>query len=83
MNYNDKLRLVKEFVEENFDDPVELVIALRLSVEDIITLLPDVLVANYHHFFEEDDNLEEYQTKTQPLDFGSGEGWEDSETGDY
>ena len=83
MNYNDKLRLVKEFIEENFDDPVELVIALRLSVEDIITRLPDILVANYSNFFDEDDNTEEYQNKTKPLDFGSGEGWEDSETGDY
>lgn len=83
MNYNDKLRLVKEFIEENFDDPVELVIALRLSVEDIITLLPDILVANYSNFFDEDDNTEEYPNQTKPLDFGSGEDWEDPETGDY
>jgi len=42
MNYTDKLRQVKEFIEDNFDDPVELVIALGLSVEDIINLLPDL-----------------------------------------
>lgn len=83
MNYNDKLRLVKEFIEENFDDPVELIIALRLSVEDIITLLPDILVANYHNFFEEDDNTEEYSPKTKPLDFGAGEDGEEPEAGDY
>ena len=30
MNYNDNLWKVKQFVEENFDDPVELTIALGL-----------------------------------------------------
>ncbi len=82
-NYNTKLRKVKQFIEENFDDPVELTIALGLSVEDFIVLLPDVLVANYDKFFEDDDNLEEYSRETEPYNFGSGEGWEDPEARDY
>jgi hypothetical protein len=77
MNYTDKLRQVKEFIEENFDDPVELVIALGLSVEDIINLLPDVLVANYTNFFEDDDNFEEPAFEDEPLNFGSGKTWEE------
>jgi len=66
VNYHDKLWMVKQFIEDNFDDPVELTIALGLSVDDFILLLPDVLVANYHKFFQdgedsiEDDNLDEW-----------------------
>lgn len=83
MNYSQRLLKVKQFIEDNFDDPVELTIALGLSVEDIINLLPDVLVANYDKFFEDDDNLEEYPRETEPYNFGSGEGWEDPEARDY
>ena len=83
MKYNDKLRLVKEFIEENFDDPVELTIALRLSVEYIVNLLPDVLVANYNNFFDDNDNLEEHTFKTESDYLGSREEWEDSQTRDY
>jgi len=64
MNYTDKLRQVKEFIEDNFDDPVELVIALGLSVEDIINLLPDVL-------------FEEHTFEDEPHDFGSRKTWEE------
>jgi hypothetical protein len=39
-NYSTRLRKVKQFIEENFDDPVELTIALGLSVDDLVTLLP-------------------------------------------
>lgn len=77
MNYTDKLRQVKEFIEDNFDDPVELVIALGLSVEDIINLLPDVLVANYTNFFDDDDNFEEPTFEDEPHNFGSGATWEE------
>lgn len=77
MNYNDKLWKVKQFIEENFDDPTELTIALGLSVEDFINLLPDVLVANYGKFFQtnetDDDDDEEEQTN-----YGTGEDWEES-----
>jgi hypothetical protein len=83
MNYSSKLLKVKQFIEDNFDDPVELTIALGLSVEDFIALIPDVLVANYDKFFDDDDNTEEYTYQAQPNYSGSGEGWEDSETGDY
>lgn len=82
-NYSTRLRKVKQFIEENFDDPVELTIALGLSVDDLVTLLPDILVANYHKFFDEDDDTEEYPYQAEPRDFGSGEDWEDPETRDY
>lgn len=75
MNYNDKLWKVKQFIEENFDDPTELVVALGLSVEDFINLLPDVLVANYSKFFEAND--EDYTHENEPFDFSFGEDWEE------
>jgi hypothetical protein len=77
VNYNDKLWQVKQFVEENFDDPVELTIALGLSIDDIILLLPDVLVANYHKFFQTNDDTEEDLEETEPFNSGIGEDWEE------
>jgi hypothetical protein len=75
MNYNEKLWKVKQFVEENFDDPTELVVALGMSVEDFINLVPDLLVANYHKFFETNDDYE--TDETEPFDLGFGEDWEE------
>jgi hypothetical protein len=77
MNYADKLLEVTRFVEDNFDDPVELVIALGLSVEDIIKLLPDVLVANYTNFYPTHDYTEEDTVEEDEADDGVGEDWED------
>jgi len=77
MNYADKLLEVTRFVEDNFDDPVELVIALGLSVEDIIKLLPDVLVANYTNFYPTHDYTEEDTVEEDEADDGIGEDWED------
>jgi len=77
MNYADKLLEVTRFVEDNFDDPVELVIALGLSVEDIIKLLPDVLVANYTNFYPTHDYTEEDEVEEDEADDGVGEDWED------
>lgn len=82
MNYNDKLWAVKQFVEDNFDDPVELTIALGLSVEDFINLLPDVLVANYTKFFNDDDT-EEDTAKENEANKRLGEDWEEEEEGGY
>jgi hypothetical protein len=79
MNYSSKLLKVKQFIEDNFDDPVELTIALGLSVEDFIALIPDVLVANYDKFFDDDDNTEEYTYQAQPNYSGSGEDWQEPE----
>ena len=78
MNYNDKLWEVKRFVEENFDDPAELIMALSLTVEDIITMLPDVLVANYSKFYPTHDYTEEDPIETDEINFGTGEDWEDT-----
>jgi hypothetical protein len=77
LNYNDKLWQVKQFIEENFDDPVELTIALGLSVDDLVQLLPDVLVANYHKFFQTNDDTDEDPEETEPPDYGIGEDWEE------
>jgi hypothetical protein len=78
MNYNDKLFAVKQFVEENFDDPVELTIALGLTVEDFIRLLPDVLVSNYSNFYPTHDYTEEDTIEIHQEDIGIGEDWEDT-----
>ena len=77
MNYNDKLWLVKQFIEENFDDPVELTIALGLSVDNIVQLLPDVLVDNYNKFFQTNDTIDEDTEEDEPIDAGTGEDWEE------
>jgi hypothetical protein len=77
VNYNDKLWNVKQFIEENFDDPVELTIALGLSVDDIVLLLPDVLVSNYHKFFQTNDDTDEDYKEDEPPDYGTGEDWEE------
>jgi hypothetical protein len=77
LNYNDKLWLVKQFIEENFDDPVELTIALGLSVDNIVQLLPDVLVDNYHKFFQTNDTIDEDTEEDEPIDAGTGEDWEE------
>jgi hypothetical protein len=77
VNYNDKLWQVKQFIEENFDDPVELTIALGLSVDDIVLLLPDVLVSNYHKFFQTNDNTEDDIEEDESPHFGVGEDWEE------
>ena len=78
MNYHDKLLKTTQFVEENFDDPAELIIALGLSVEDIINYLPDVLVANYKKFFEADENIDE-DDQDHEANLGVGEDWEEPE----
>jgi hypothetical protein len=78
VNYHDKLLKTTQFVEENFDDPAELIIALGLSVEDIINYLPDVLVANYKKFFEADENIDE-DDQDHEADIGVGEDWEEPE----
>lgn len=75
MNYHDKLWAVRQFIEENFDDVSELAIALGLSVEDVMNLLPDVLVANYNKFFH-DLTEEEAEEIVEDYD-GVGEDWEE------
>lgn len=79
MRYNDKLVAVTRFVEDNFDDPVELTIALGLSVEDFIKLLPDVLVANYSKFYPTHDYTEEDAIEEDQADLGIREDWEDTQ----
>ena len=78
MNYNNKLFAVKQFIEENFEDPIELTIALGLSVEDFINLLPDVLVANYHKFYITDDHSEEDTIEEDETNYRLGDEWEET-----
>lgn len=75
--YNDKLLAVRRFVEENFDDAGELTVALGLTVEDMVKLLPDVLVANYNKFMEAYDYSEEEQEDDESEDDGIGDEWEE------
>lgn len=75
--YNDKLLAVRRFVEENFDDAGELTVALGLTVEDMVKLLPDVLVANYNKFIEAYDYSEEEQEDDESEDDGIGDEWEE------
>lgn len=77
MNYDDKLWAVKLFVQENFDDAAELVEALGMSVEDVINLLPDVLVANYTKFYPTHDYTEEDAPEEDEADLRVGEDWEE------
>ena len=77
MNYNDKLWNVKQFIEENFDDPVELTIALGLSVDDIVLLLPDVLVANYHKFFQTNEDSDNDIEEEDVLNYDDETDWEE------
>jgi hypothetical protein len=78
MNYNDKLFAVKQFIEENFEDPIELTIALGMSVEDFINLLPDLLVANYHKFYTTDDDTEEDTVEEDEIHYRLGDEWEEA-----
>lgn len=61
MLYRDRLLTMIEFVEENIDSVDELVVLLDITVEDVIRLFPDRLVAKYKSVFppDVDDNEEE------------------------
>lgn len=72
-DYSEKLLLMTQFVEENFSSAPELVAVLGLTVEDIINLLPDVLVANYNLAYENETDEEEDWS----LYDGVGEEWEE------
>jgi len=75
-SYNEKLIRMTEFVEENFDDVGELVQVLGLTVEDVINLLPDVLVANYGKFYNGNKTIEEME-EDEPLYPFIGDSWEE------
>ena len=83
MKYHDKLLRVTAIIEENYDDPAELITLLGLSVEDIMKLLPDVLVANYNKFMVDYDDIEEDPSEEDEEDDGIGEGWEEEEEDSY
>lgn len=83
MKYHEKLIAVTEFVQENFCDAADLIDVLGLSVEDVMKLLPDVLVANYDKFFEEDDYTKEETNEGYEEYIRLGETWQGEEEGDY
>lgn len=83
MKYHEKLIAVTEFVQENFCDAADLVEVLGLSVEDVIRLLPDVLVANYNEFFDYDDYTKEETSEGYEEYIRIGETWQGEEEGDY
>ena len=83
MNYQEKLLRVTSIIEENFDDASELISILGLSVEDIINMLPDALVANYNKFITYDDTEENTSEEDEEEDDGIGDSWEEKEEDSY
>jgi len=82
MNYQEKLISAVQFIEENIDDPSELVAILELTVEDLVKLLPDILVKNYRKFIVY-DNIEEDPFEEDEEDNGVGEDGEEEEEDSY
>lgn len=82
MNYQEKLISAVHFIEENIDDPTELVAILELTVEDLVKLLPDILVKNYRKFIVY-DNTEEDPFEEDEEDDGVGEDGEEEEEDSY
>lgn len=82
MNYQEKLISAVQFIEENIDDPSELVAILELTVEDLVKLLPDILVKNYRKFIVY-DNTEEDPFEEDEEDNGVGEDGEEEEEDSY
>ena len=82
MNYQEKLISAVQFIEENIDDPSELVAILELTVEDLVKLLPDILVKNYRKFIVY-DNTEEDPFEEDEEDDGVGEDGEEEEEDSY
>lgn len=82
MNYQEKLISAVQFIEENIDDPTELVAILELTVEDLVKLLPDILVKNYRKFIVY-DNTEEDPFEEDEEDNGVGEDGEEEEEDSY
>jgi len=83
MNYQEKLLRVTSIIEENFDDASELISILGLSVEDIINMLPDALVANYNKFITYDDTEENTSEEDEEENDGIGDSWEEEEEDSY
>ena len=64
MNYQEKLKAMTGFVHDNIDNVEELCNTLDISIDDIIKLFPDKLVANYStHFPTNEDTLEDEYEK--------------------
>lgn len=82
MNYQEKLISAVQFIEENIDDPSELVAILELTVEDLVKLLPDILVKNHRKFIVY-DNTEEDPFEEDEEDDGVGEDGEEEEEDSY
>jgi hypothetical protein len=63
MNYQEKLKVMTDFVNENIDTVEELCIQFDITIDEIINLFPDKLVKNYSKVFgspidEDDDEYE-------------------------
>lgn len=72
MNYFDKLRLMREFVTNNFDTAAELVDWLQMSVEDVISIFPDALVNHYERVYPLDLEELDQQSDEQELQAWNG-----------
>lgn len=59
MDYQEKLKLMTTWVEENVYDANDLLVYLDISVEDIVKCFPDALVAAYNKTFLEEPTEDE------------------------
>jgi hypothetical protein len=75
MNYHEKLVAMRLFVEDNVVDVADLVALMELTIEDVMSSMPDKLVEQYEKVYgygEEDSQ-----------DDGVGEEWSSEEEGSF
>lgn len=62
MNYSEKLKVMTDFVNDNFDNVEDLCVAFDITLENVVHLFPDKLVANYSKYFpSEEEEEDEYE----------------------
>ena len=64
MNYSEKLKVMTDFVNDNFDCVEDLCVAFDITLENVVNLFPDKLVSNYSKYFPsdvEDEGEDEYE----------------------
>lgn len=54
LNYNDKLLVMKDWVEDNLSEIDEACVYLDISLEDVLKCFPDKLVKSYNKTFPPD-----------------------------
>jgi hypothetical protein len=75
MNYHEKLVAMRLFVEDNIIDVQDLVAMMELTMEDVMSSMPDKLVEQYEKVY----GLSEENSQ----DYGVGEEWQGQEEGSF